>query len=128
MEARVTSQSQLFRLRERMEEANVSHQQELRADLPNVRVTAIAGTGDAQVLFCNLGPIRVRDVVSSGDNGPLPTWVAVHGLEVPMAGTYDICNVRLSSNGDIELAVDDRTYIVPAVAPAPEAMYQVVAS
>ncbi len=88
---------------------------------------ALAGTGDGQVLFCNLGPIRVRDVLCSGNNGPLPTTVVVRGLDVPVAGTYGIRSVRLSSNGDIELVVDDRTSIVPAVAPAPAAMHQIVA-
>ena len=38
MNARVTSESQSFRLVERMEEAKISHGQELRADLSNVRV------------------------------------------------------------------------------------------
>src|SRR3989449_2050943 len=38
MEARITAQSQSFKLRERLEEAKVSHGQEVRADLPNVRV------------------------------------------------------------------------------------------
>src|SRR2546422_2049853 len=34
----ITAQSQSFKLRERLEEAKVSHGQEVRADLPNVRV------------------------------------------------------------------------------------------
>ncbi len=34
MEARITAQSQSFKLRERLEEAKVSHGQEVRADLP----------------------------------------------------------------------------------------------
>jgi len=46
MEAGVTLQSQSFRLRERMEEANVFHGQEIRADLPNIRVLALAGGGE----------------------------------------------------------------------------------
>ena len=115
MEARVTSQSQPFRLRERMEEAKVFHGQEVRADLPNVRVTALARSGEGQALFCNIGPIRVRDVLHRGDNQPLSTDVTLRGLEVPISGTYDILNARVSSNGDIELVVDDKTWLVPAV-------------
>ena len=42
MEARITAQSQSFKLRERLEEAKVSHGQEVRADLPNVRVAVLA--------------------------------------------------------------------------------------
>ena len=48
MEARITAQSQSFKLRERLHEAQVSHGQEVRADLPNVRVAVLAATGEAQ--------------------------------------------------------------------------------
>jgi hypothetical protein len=115
MEAHVTSQSQPFRLRERMEEAKVLHGEELRADLPNVRVTALAGSAEGQALFCHIGPIRVREVLQRGDDCPLPTSVMLQGLEVPISGTYDIFNARVSSNGDIELVVDDKTWLAPAV-------------
>ena len=114
MEARVTSQSQSFRLVERMEQASIHHGQEIRADLPNVRVLALAGGGEGQVLFCNLGPIRVREILNRGDDRPLPTDVRLRGLEVPISGTYDLFNARVSSNGDIELVVDDETWLVPA--------------
>ncbi len=115
MEAHVTSQSQPFRLRQRMEEAEVFHGQEVRADLPNVTVTALAGRGEGQVLFCNIGPIRVREVLQRGDDCPLPTNVMLQGLEVPIAGTYDVFNAGVSSNGDIELVVDDKTWLLPAM-------------
>ena len=98
-----------------MEEAKVLHGQELRADLSNVRVTALAGSGQGQALFCNIGPIRVREVLQGGDDCPLPTNVMLQGLEVPIAGAYDIFNARVSSNGEIELVVDDKTWLVPAV-------------
>ncbi|PYP69936.1 MAG: hypothetical protein DMD41_16025 [Gemmatimonadetes bacterium] len=114
MEARVTSQSQPFRLMERMEEARVFHGQEVRADLPNVRVTALAGSAEGQALFCNLGPIRVREIVNRGDDGPLPTNVTLEGLEVSISGTYDILNALVSANGDLRLVVDDKARVVPA--------------
>jgi len=50
MEAHVTSQSQSFRLVEKMEQASIHHGQEIRADLPNVRVLAHAGGEEGQVL------------------------------------------------------------------------------
>jgi hypothetical protein len=127
MEARVTSQSQPFRLRERMEEAKLLHGQELRADLLNVRVTALAGGAEGQALFCNMGPIRVREVLQRGDDRPLPTNVILRGLEVPISGTYDIVNALVSSNGDIRLVVDDKTWVVPAVKAGRAAMHQAVA-
>ncbi len=127
MEARVTSQSQAFRLMERMEEAKVLHGQEVRADLPNVRVSALAGSGEGHALFCNIGPIRVREVLHGGDDRPLPTDVTLQGMEVPISGTYDIFNALVSSNGDIRLVVDDKTSVVPAVKTGRAAMPQAVA-
>lgn len=115
MEARITAQSQPFKLIERMEEAKVSHGQEIRADLPNVRVTALAGGKEGQVFFCTMGPVRVREILNRGDDRPLPSNVAVEGLEVPTSGSYDILNALVCSNGDLRLVVDDKTRVVPAI-------------
>ena len=112
MEAGITLQSQSFRLRERMQEANISHGQEVRADLSNIRVVALAGAGAGQALFCTMGPIRVRETLNRGEGGPLPTDVALEGFRVPSAGTYDILNALVSSNGSLRLVVDDQTSIV----------------
>ena len=113
MEARVTSQSQSFRLRERMEEANISHGQEIRVDLPNIRVLALAGGGEGQALFCAMGPIRVREILNQGDDCPLPTDVTLEGLQVFSSGTYDVLNALVSSNGNLRLVVDGQTRVVP---------------
>ncbi len=117
MEARVTSQSQSFRLVERLEQASIYHGQEIRADLPSVRVLALAGGAEAQVLFCTMGQVRVREILHRGDDGPLPTCVTLTGLEVSTSGTYDILNALVSSNGDLRLAVDSETRVVPAATP-----------
>jgi hypothetical protein len=114
MEAGVTLQSQSFRLRERMEEANISHGQEIRADLPNIRVLALAGGGEGQALFCTMGPIRVREILNWGDDRPLPTDVTLEGLQVLSSGTYDVLNALVSSNGNLRLVVDGQTRVVPA--------------
>ena len=113
MEAHVTSQSQSFRLVEKMEQASLHHGQEIRADLPSVRVFALAGGQEGQVLFCNMGPIRVREILNGGDDRPIPTNVTLEGLEVCASGTYDILNAFVSSNGDLRLVVDDQTRVVP---------------
>src|SRR6266581_5486241 len=113
MEARITAQSQSFKLRERLEEAKVSHGQEIRADLPNVRVAVLAATGEAQLMFCNMGSIRVRELVQQGDHGPLATEVTLQGLAVPFPGSYDLVNARISVNGSIHVAVDLATEVVP---------------
>ncbi len=113
MEARITAQSQSFKLRERLQEAKVSHGQELRADLPNVRVGVLAATGEAQLMFCNMGMIEVRELLQPGDYGPLATEVTLQGLAVPVPGTYDLVNARISVNGSIHVAVDSQTQVVP---------------
>jgi hypothetical protein len=112
MEARITAQSQSFKLRERLEEAKVSHGQELRADLPNVRVGVLAATGEAQLMFCNMGMIEVRELLQPGDYGPLATEVTLQGLAVPAPGMYDLVNARISVNGSIHVAVDSQTQVV----------------
>lgn len=114
MKARVTSESQSFRLVERMKEARISHGQELRADLPHVRVLALAGVAEVQALFCNMGPIRVREILNRGDDGPVPAAVTLEGLEVPVSGTYDVLNALVCANGDLRLVVDGATRVVQA--------------
>jgi len=113
MEARITAQSQSFKLRERLQEAKVSHGQQLRADLPNVRVGVLAATGEAQLMFCNMGMIEVRELLQPGDYGTLATEVTLQGLAVPVPGTYDLVNARISVNGSIHVAVDSQTQVVP---------------
>jgi hypothetical protein len=115
MEARVTSQSQSFRLVEKMEQASIHHGQEIRADLPNVRVLALAGSEAGQLLFCNMGPIRVEEILNRGDDRPLPTDVTIEGLQVSGSGTYDLLNIVVSCNGSVRLVVDDKTSVLPAV-------------
>jgi hypothetical protein len=128
MEAHVTSQSQSYRLRQRAEEAHIRHGQEVRADVPNVRVTASAnapiawlrrgpatGSKQGDVFFCSVGQIRIREVLASGDDQPLPTDVVVEGLEIAEPGSYDLLNVLVRSNGDIRLVMDEQTRIEPAV-------------
>jgi hypothetical protein len=121
MEARVTAYSQSSRLRERVEQAQVRHGQEIRADLPGVRVSAVTNwftgwpTGKAEVFFCTMGPVRVREVTEAGDGAPLPNNVTLRGLEVPGEGTYDLLNVLVQSNGDLRLIMDDASAAIPVM-------------
>jgi hypothetical protein len=122
MEARVSAYSQTNRLRERMAQAEVRHGQEIRADLPGIRVTAMSRnwftgrpTGNAEIFFCAMGPVRVREVKAGGDGAPLPSTVVVQGLEVTGEGTYDLIDALVQSNGDLRVIVDDATQVVPVV-------------
>jgi hypothetical protein len=125
MEARVTSYSQSYRLRERMAQAEVGHGQEIRADLPGIRVGAMGRnwfTGKpnrrGEVFFCNMGPITVRETTTPGDGGPLPSNVVVQGLEVLAEGTYDLKDVLIQSNGDLRVIIDGASRVEPAAKPA----------
>jgi hypothetical protein len=131
MEARVTAYSQVNRLRERVEQAEIRHGQEIRADLPGVRVTAMSRnwftgrpTGQAEVFFCTMGPVRVREVTAPGDGAPLPRNVTVQGLEVPGEGTYDFLNILIQSNGDLRLVMDEASQALPAMRQAETSGYE----
>src|ERR1700682_1491690 len=121
METRATAHSQAYRLRERMAQAEVQHGQEIRADLPGIAVSAMARDwfitrhkgGRGEVLFCTMGPIRVREVTIPGDGATLPNDVIIEGFEVANAGTYDLLNVLVQSNGNLRIVVDGATRVVP---------------
>jgi hypothetical protein len=121
MEPRVFAHSQSYRLKERMNEAEIRHGQEIRADLPGIRVTATAASwrsgSDSNVgaiYFCTMGQIRIREVMTQGDSDPLPNEVVLDGLLVPGPGVYDILNAVVHSNGSLLVRVDQETRIVPA--------------
>ncbi len=130
MEARITAHSQPYRLRERMEEAQVRHGTDVRVDLPGVRVMAFAdswfssiagaffnaptGSREGEVFFCNVGRINVRETIVEGDDHPLPNTVILDGLQVSESGVYDIMNALVRSNGDIRVFVDDKATVLAA--------------
>jgi hypothetical protein len=122
MEPRVFAHSQTYRLRERMSDAEIRHGQEVRADLPGIRVTAAlegwrtpADSNIGAIFFCTMGPIRIREVLNQGDGDPLPSEVILDGLAVPGPGTYDILNALVHSNGSLRVEVDSATQVVPRV-------------
>jgi hypothetical protein len=124
MDARVTANSQAYRLKERMEQAEVRHGQEIRADLPGIRVRTSVGAwlgapqcDKGEVFFCNMGPIRLRTVTIDGDGKALPNKALVQGLNVAAEGTYDLVNALVRSNGDLRVIVDEVTEVVQNGAP-----------
>jgi hypothetical protein len=108
-----------------MAQAEVRHGQEIRADLPGIKVNAMGRnwfTGKpshkGEIFFCTMGPITVRETTTPGDGGPLPGNVIVQGLEVPADGTYDLMDVLVQSNGDLRVVMDGASRVVPTAKPA----------
>ena len=133
MEPRVFAHSQSYRLRERMSDAQIRHGQEIRADLPGIRVTAALGGWQTSpdpnigtIFFCTMGRIRIREVLNQGDGDPLPREVILDGLAVPGPGTYDILNALVHSNGSLRVQVDSATRVVPTALGAQGVPGQVV--
>jgi hypothetical protein len=62
-----------------------------------------------------MGPVRLRKVAIWGDGGPLPSTVTLEGLEVPEEGIYDLLNVLVRSNGNLQLIVDAATEVTSAL-------------
>lgn len=108
-----------------MAQAEVRHGEEIRADLPGIRVGATGrnwftgrSNGKGEVFFCTMGPVTVREKTTPGDGGPLPSSVIVQGLEVPYEGTYDLIDVLVQSNGDLRVIMDGASRAVPSEKPA----------
>jgi hypothetical protein len=113
MEAHVTAASQSYKVREYVEKAEIRHGQTARVDIPNVRV-AVTADRPGEIYFCNMRPIRVKQILSPGDQGGIPTKVALDKLEFPSGGTYDIIDVLISTNGEIRISADRQTRICAA--------------
>jgi hypothetical protein len=109
----VASVSQTERLRAAMAAGAITHGQAVRADIEQVEVSTKAGAMPL-VYFCALRGLRVSETIRPGDGGPLPADVAVAGLAVEREGMYDVRNALISSNGRIEITLDERSSVVPA--------------
>src|SRR5262245_32815669 len=111
LQPQVVPASQTDRLRSAMTSRSVSHGQTVRADLEHVEVSYRGAPREA-VYFCGLRNLTVNRTIQPGDGLPLPAEVAVEGLRVPAEGFYTIRNARISSNGRIEIAVDQESDVV----------------
>ncbi|MDE3059186.1 MAG: hypothetical protein KGJ59_14660 [Bacteroidota bacterium] len=123
----VTPTSQVEKLKLHMSEKGVTHAEEIRADIPGVRigegvyaegVTAlqkIAGKApeSAPIFFCNIAELNIRKILKKGDGGAIPDQAVIRGLNVETAGRFDLINARIFSNGSINVIVDEETAVVP---------------
>jgi hypothetical protein len=109
----VGSVSQTERLVAAMNARAISHGQTVRADIEHVEVSAKM-RAEHLVHFCGLRGVKVHETIAAGDGGPLPAEVVVNGLEVEREGVYDIQNALVSSNGKIDITIDNQSKVTPS--------------
>jgi hypothetical protein len=105
-----TSSAQPHVLREKMMEKQMSHGETVTANLSPVRVESMFGK--MHVYFCPMQTIDILEKVSPGDGGEIPMNLSVEGLKIPTAqgsGLYTLKNVKLSSNGKMQVIASEKT-------------------
>jgi hypothetical protein len=112
MRPEVAPVSQQERLRAAMATSAITHGQTVRADIEHVEVSTKVHA-QALVFFCGIQGVKVSETLRPGDGQPLPNEVALTGLSVDREGFYNIRNALITSNGKIEVTLDERSRVVP---------------
>jgi hypothetical protein len=105
-----TSSAQPHVLREKMKERELTHGETVKANLSPVRLEAAAGK--MALYFCPMQTLDIAETITPGDGGDIPASVVVEGLMLPpgfKSGLYTIKNVKLSSNGAIQVTATAET-------------------
>jgi hypothetical protein len=71
-----------------------------------------AAYGKMYLYFCPMEKIEIHKVLTPGDGGEIPDNVVVEGLTIPedfKAGLYTLKNVKISSNGTMQVIADATT-------------------
>ncbi|HYC87126.1 MAG TPA: hypothetical protein VEB86_17960 [Chryseosolibacter sp.] len=105
-----TSAAQPHVLREKMKEQQLTHGETVKANLSPVRLEF--ALGNAYVYFCPMKKVEILETITSGDGGDIPANVIVEGLTVPTeqtSGLYTLKNVKLSSNGTMQVIATENT-------------------
>jgi hypothetical protein len=109
-EVTLTEMAQPHVLQQKMREKSLTHGETVTASLSPVRLAKAQGR--TLMYFCPMRELELSGTMSSGDGGDIPGTVTVEGLTVPAnfeSGMYTLKNVRLSSNGSIQLSATDKT-------------------
>ena len=109
-EVTVTSSAQPHVLREKMKEEKLTHGETVTANISPVRLES--AFGKVHVYFCPMETVEVLEKITPGDGGDLPQDVIVEGLTVPAgqkSGLYSLKNVKLSSNGTMQVIANEKT-------------------
>jgi len=105
-----TSSAQPHVLREKMREQKLTHGETVKASISPVRLEA--AFGKMYLYFCPVQTLEVLETITPGDGGDVPPKVVVEGLTVPAEfkpGLYTLKNVKLSSNGAMQVIADAKT-------------------
>ena len=117
MKAHLTMYSQPEQLEKAMILEGMRHGDEALATIPNVRVEPAPGdfNREGRLFFCEIGPLQGVTKLGTGNGKMLPKEVELVGdFHVPASGHYNLHNVKLSSNGKLQvIQIPGETYFVP---------------
>lgn len=105
-----TSSAQPHVLREKMKEKELSHGETVTVNMSPVRLES--AYGKMHLYFCPMQTLDIVEKHTPGDGGDIPHSVVVEGLTIPSelkSGLYTLKNVRISSNGTMQVIADAKT-------------------
>jgi len=97
-------------LQEKMQEKKLTHGETVTATISPVRLET--AWGKMALYFCPMQTLDIAETIAPGDGGDIPSSVVVEGLTVPpghKSGLYTMKNVKLSSNGAIQVIATAET-------------------
>ena len=106
----ITSSAQPHVLREKMKEQELTHGETVTATLSPVRLEK--EFGKVYMYFCPMQKVEIHEKLTPGDGGDIPPSAVVEGLKIPLgqkSGLYILKNVRLSSNGAMQVVANEKT-------------------
>ena len=109
-EVLTTPSAQPHVLRQKMKEKELTHGETVTVNMSPVRLES--AYGKMYLYFCPMQTLEVLQKLTPGDGGDIPETVVVEGLTVPaehQSGLYTLKNVKLSSNGSMQVMADANT-------------------
>jgi hypothetical protein len=104
----LTSSSQLYALRRRMEESGITHGQSVLANINYVYIS------NGKISFWNMPALEILEHITPGDGGRIAQQVILRGpfrVRENIHGYFNIKNVCISSHGTINLTPKKNTSI-----------------
>lgn len=118
MKAEINAFSQAEQLEQAMAFAGMRHGDEAVVTIRNVRVEPAPGdfNREGRLFFCDIESLRSVTRLATGDGEMLPKGAELVGdFHFPAPGHYNLHNVKLSSNGTLQVIwIPGKTYCVPA--------------